>query len=137
MTSSRSRIGTTWPCSSPARATSDTRELRSMPIYVYECQACRQRFERRQSFRDDPIKVCPQCGGATRRVLQAPPIIFKGSGWYATDSRPPETASTGSSSGSAGSGSDAGSNPAEKKPSPAEKKPSPAEKKPSPTEKKD
>ena len=61
-----------------------------MPIYEYECQACRHRFERRQSFRDDPIKVCPECGGATRRLLQAPPIIFKGSGWYATDYASPE-----------------------------------------------
>jgi putative FmdB family regulatory protein len=76
-----------------------------MPTYEYECQACRHRFERRQSFRDEPVKVCPECGGATRRLLQAPPIIFKGSGWYVTDSRPPESASSGSSSSTSGSGS--------------------------------
>jgi putative FmdB family regulatory protein len=81
-----------------------------MPIYEYECQACRHRFERRQSFRDEPVKVCPECGGATRRLLQAPPIIFKGSGWYATDSRPPEPSTTDSSSkgGSSAAGGSTG-----------------------------
>ncbi|HUE76242.1 MAG TPA: zinc ribbon domain-containing protein [Chloroflexota bacterium] len=59
-----------------------------MPIYEYKCGACEVRFERRQSFQDDPIRECPDCGGETRRLLHAAGIIFKGSGWYVTDSRP-------------------------------------------------
>ena len=58
-----------------------------MPIYEYECASCGERFERRQSFSDEPIKACPDCGGATKKVLQAVGIVFKGSGWYITDSR--------------------------------------------------
>lgn len=58
-----------------------------MPTYEYACSACDHRFEQRQSFHDDPIKVCPQCGGETRRVYFPTGIIFKGSGWYITDSR--------------------------------------------------
>jgi putative FmdB family regulatory protein len=87
-----------------------------MPVYEYQCQACRHRFERRQSFHDEPVKVCPECGGATKRLLQAPPIIFKGSGWYATDSRPPQPSSAESSS----KGESSGSSPSP--PSGAEKK---------------
>jgi putative FmdB family regulatory protein len=100
-----------------------------MPIYEYECQTCRHRFERRQSFRDEPVKVCPECGGTTRRLLQAPPIIFKGSGWYATDSRtsPASAAEPSSTGGSPDSGSGA-SSPAPKK-SGREKPASGAEKK--------
>jgi putative FmdB family regulatory protein len=58
-----------------------------MPIYEYECTECRLRFERRQSFSDEPIKVCPDCSGATRKVMQPVGIVFKGSGWYITDNR--------------------------------------------------
>ena len=59
-----------------------------MPTYEYECLSCRQHFERKQSFSDEPVKVCPNCGGEVRKVLHAPGIVFKGSGWYITDSRP-------------------------------------------------
>jgi len=59
-----------------------------MPVYEYECQACRHRFERKQSFSEEPVKVCPSCGGTTRKLLSRPAIVFKGSGWYITDSRP-------------------------------------------------
>ncbi len=58
-----------------------------MPLYEYECSACRTRFEVRQRVADDPITVCPSCGGETRRVFHPVGIIFKGSGWYITDSR--------------------------------------------------
>jgi putative FmdB family regulatory protein len=58
-----------------------------MPIYEYECRVCHQRFEKLQSINDEPIRVCPNCGGETRRVLQPVGVIFKGSGWYVTDSR--------------------------------------------------
>ncbi len=58
-----------------------------MPIYAYECEECGVRFDARQKFSDDPITVCPECGGHTHRVPQAVGIVFKGSGWYAKDSK--------------------------------------------------
>lgn len=58
-----------------------------MPIYEYECSACKHRFERSQRFSDPPVTECPACGGAVRRVLFPAGIVFKGSGWYITDSR--------------------------------------------------
>jgi len=58
-----------------------------MPIYEYRCQSCRRSFERTQRFSDDPLTTCPACGGPVRRVLHPVGIIFKGSGWYSTDSR--------------------------------------------------
>ncbi|HMA36099.1 MAG TPA: FmdB family zinc ribbon protein [Chloroflexia bacterium] len=63
-----------------------------MPIYEYECRSCHRRFERMQSFHDETIRVCPECGGVTYRVFQAVGVIFKGSGWYKTDSRAPAPA---------------------------------------------
>ena len=56
-----------------------------MPIYEYECSECRHRFERRQSFYEEPIALCPQCEGKARRVIHAFSVIYKGSGWYVTD----------------------------------------------------
>ncbi|MGH2460360.1 MAG: FmdB family zinc ribbon protein [Chloroflexota bacterium] len=70
-----------------------------MPLYEYECTKCRNRFEVRQRMTEDPITVCPTCGGATRRLLFPAGIIFKGSGWYVTDSRKADTASATSSPG--------------------------------------
>lgn len=67
-----------------------------MPVYEYECQACGIRFERKQSFSDEPIKVCPECQGPTRRVLYPVGIVFKGSGFYITDSRSSDKATVGS-----------------------------------------
>ncbi len=58
-----------------------------MPIYTYECEECGVRFESRQKFTDDPITECPECGSHTHRVPQAVGIVFKGSGWYVTDSK--------------------------------------------------
>ena len=60
-----------------------------MPTYEYECKSCFHRFEKRQSFSDAPIAECPQCRGSSRRVFYPTPIIFKGSGFYVTDSRKP------------------------------------------------
>src|SRR5438270_14043380 len=77
-----------------------------MPVYEYQCQSCDHRFERKQSFSDEPIKVCPECGGTTKKLLSRPGIVFKGSGWYITDSRPaPPSESSSSSSGSSSSSS--------------------------------
>lgn len=58
-----------------------------MPLYEYKCQECGLRFEQRQSFTEEPVKVCPDCGGAVVRLIQPAGIIFKGSGFYVTDNR--------------------------------------------------
>ena len=58
-----------------------------MPTYVYQCDDCGHDFEAVQKFADAPLTVCPQCQGHVRRVFQPSPVIFKGSGWYITDSR--------------------------------------------------
>lgn len=58
-----------------------------MPVYEYECQSCHHRFEKKQGFHDKPVAKCPKCGGKPRRVIHSAPVIFKGSGFYITDSR--------------------------------------------------
>lgn len=64
-----------------------------MPLYVYKCDECGITFERRQSFHDEPLNQCPECGGHIHRVLQPVGIVFKGSGFYVTDNRKSETSS--------------------------------------------
>lgn len=57
-----------------------------MPTYDYECQACHHTFEAFQPITAPPLKKCPQCGGIVRRLIgRGAGIIFKGSGFYATD----------------------------------------------------
>ena len=73
-----------------------------MPIYEYECRSCGKRFDRMQSFHDEPIRVCPECGGETRRVFQPVGVIFKGSGWYINDSRKSTSESTSAAADSGG-----------------------------------
>ena len=76
-----------------------------MPTYAYACTSCDHRFEAVQSFSDDSLTSCPQCEGRLRKVFSAVGVVFKGSGFYRTDSR-----SSGSSATlPAGGGSDAGS----------------------------
>ncbi|MGD9115947.1 MAG: zinc ribbon domain-containing protein [Dehalococcoidia bacterium] len=58
-----------------------------MPTYEYECDDCHHSFEKKQSFHAEPLTECPQCGGKVRRVFHPAPVIFKGSGFYVTDSR--------------------------------------------------
>ena len=58
-----------------------------MPIYEYECSVCYFNFEKRQRFSDEPVAICPKCRGKAHRILNSVPIIFKGSGFYTTDSR--------------------------------------------------
>ncbi|MBP7865517.1 MAG: zinc ribbon domain-containing protein [Acidobacteria bacterium] len=55
-----------------------------MPIYEYRCNVCGN-FEQIQKMSDDPLSVCPGCGGRVERLLSAPAFQFKGSGWYITD----------------------------------------------------
>ncbi len=83
-----------------------------MPTYAYACTECDHRFEAVQSFSDDSLTVCPECGGRLRKVFNAVGIVFKGGGFYRTDSRSGSSATSGagSSSGSgASSSSDGGS----------------------------
>ena len=69
-----------------------------MPVYTYRCENCGVQFERQQSFHDEPLKICPECRKkALKKVITPTRIIFKGSGFYATDHRSP---SGGGSSGS-------------------------------------
>ena len=75
-----------------------------MPTYEYACRECDHGLEVVQSFTDDPLRVCPQCGGDLRKVYSAAGIIFKGSGYYVTDSR---AAAGGTKNGDTGSKKDA------------------------------
>lgn len=56
-----------------------------MPIYEYVCDACQHRFEVKQRVNDPPVAACARCGQAVKKVISAPAIMFKGSGWYVTD----------------------------------------------------
>jgi len=56
-----------------------------MPLYEYKCQECENRYERIEKASSPHDGVCPSCGGAARRLLGAPALKFKGSGWYVTD----------------------------------------------------
>jgi putative FmdB family regulatory protein len=56
-----------------------------MPIYEYECLQCGKRTELLQRLDEAPLAACPQCGGEVRKLLSAPAVQFKGSGWYVTD----------------------------------------------------
>src|SRR5437764_14773672 len=56
-----------------------------MPTYEYLCRECSHRFETWQKISDEPLTICPECGGTIRRVLYPAGIVFKGSGFYKTD----------------------------------------------------
>ena len=56
-----------------------------MPTYEYTCRDCGHTFEIVQSMLDEPLTMCPECGGSLRKVFAPPAIAFKGSGFYATD----------------------------------------------------
>ena len=58
-----------------------------MPTYEYQCANCKLRFELRQSFNDKATAICPECHGVARRLFSPVPILFKGPGFYITDSR--------------------------------------------------
>jgi putative FmdB family regulatory protein len=75
-----------------------------MPIYTYECRNCGVRFEREQSMADKPLTKCPECKRKQLRKVFVPAgIIFKGSGWYATDHRSPSGQTSRKSEGESGS----------------------------------
>ena len=56
-----------------------------MPLYEYQCTQCSERVEIIQKLSDPPYSHCPKCGGDMKKLLSAPAIQFKGSGWYKTD----------------------------------------------------
>ncbi len=68
-----------------------------MPIYEYECLTCGAMFEKRQSFSDKPQADCPNGHADTRRLLSAPAIVFKGSGFYINDSKSSKNGINGAS----------------------------------------
>jgi len=76
-----------------------------VPTYQYSCTECGHFFEAVQSFSDDSLTVCPECNGRLRKVFNAVGVVFKGSGFYRTDSR----------GASGGSTSDSGSTKTETK----------------------
>ena len=61
-----------------------------MPVYAYRCESCGVQFDRQQSFHDAPLKTCPECRKKTlKKVIGPVGIVFKGSGFYATDHKSP------------------------------------------------
>ena len=83
-----------------------------MPTYQYACTECGHAFEQVQSFSDDALTVCPVCSGRLRKVFNAVGVVFKGSGFYRTDSR----ADTKVGVGAGSTKTEGGSESAEKKP---------------------
>lgn len=79
-----------------------------MPTYAYACTECKHHFEIVQSFTDDSLTTCPECSGRLRKLFNAVGVVFKGSGFYRTDSRsgpvPASSNGSGTSSSSNGSG---------------------------------
>ncbi|MDO5723979.1 MAG: zinc ribbon domain-containing protein [Flaviflexus sp.] len=67
-----------------------------MPTYSYRCTECGTERDVRQSFTDDPLTVCPDCGGALRKLFSPVGVVFKGSGFYHNDSRSSRSSSTSS-----------------------------------------
>ena len=78
-----------------------------MPTYQYACTACGQQLEAVQSFTDEPLTECPACEGRLRKLFSAVGVVFKGSGFYRTDSRS-ATKNAAASSGSSDSKGDSG-----------------------------
>jgi putative FmdB family regulatory protein len=73
-----------------------------VPTYAYACTACGHRFEVQQSFTDAALTACPECEGRLRKLFNTIGIVFKGSGFYRTDSR------NGSSGAEGAAGKDSG-----------------------------
>ena len=86
-----------------------------MPVYTYRCTNCDVQFEHTQKFSDSSLEVCPECGKKTLRKVYLPVgIVFKGSGFYATDHRSPSGAPRGTGSAESKSSSESASSGEEK-----------------------
>ena len=68
-----------------------------MPTYSYACTECDHRFDEVQAFTDDALTACPKCSGRLRKLFNSVGVVFKGSGFYRTDSREPQKSSSASS----------------------------------------
>jgi putative FmdB family regulatory protein len=79
-----------------------------MPTYEYECTVCGQHIEVFQRFSEDPLTTCGVCGGKLRKVFHPAGIVFKGSGFYATDSRAKASSGAASTKDSDGGSSSSG-----------------------------
>lgn len=92
-----------------------------MPIYEYRCSACGNQYEKREGFDAPSRQRCPKCRKTANRVIQAAPIVFKGSGFYVTDSRgsSPTSASTSESSSDSGTSSSDSSDTSDPEPAAA------------------
>ncbi|MFF2661265.1 FmdB family zinc ribbon protein [Kitasatospora sp. NPDC058032] len=103
-----------------------------MPTYQYQCTECGNGLEAVQKFTDEPLTTCPDCQGRLRKVFSAVGVVFKGSGFYRTDSRSSSSSSVGgassssSSSTSAASSSSGSSGSSSSKPSAPAASPAPA-----------
>ncbi len=93
-----------------------------MPTYQYSCTACGEPLEVVQKFTDDALTECPACGGPLRKLYNAVGIVFKGSGFYRTDSRSGSSSTVPAASSS--SSNDSGSSSAAPAPAPAAPSPS-------------
>jgi putative FmdB family regulatory protein len=95
-----------------------------VPRYQYACTECDEQLEVHQSFTDDALTVCPACQGRLRKVFNAVGVVFKGSGFYKTDSRQSASSANGSgkdSTGSSGSESSTSDKGSSEKKSPSDK----------------
>jgi putative FmdB family regulatory protein len=79
-----------------------------VPTYSYACTECANRFDAVQAFSDDALTTCPQCSGRLRKLFGSVGVVFKGSGFYRTDSRESAKSSAKSSSNGSASSSEAG-----------------------------
>ena len=100
-----------------ARAESSEPAGGEMPTYQYACTECGERLEVIQKFSDDPLTVCPTCQGRLRKVFSPVGVVFKGSGFYKTDSRKSSTTSSSSSGSSDSSSSTSSSDSSSSTPS--------------------
>ncbi|MFN8072075.1 MAG: FmdB family zinc ribbon protein [Mycobacterium sp.] len=75
-----------------------------MPTYSYACTECDNRFDAVQAFTDDALTTCPRCSGRLRKLFNSVGVVFKGSGFYRTDSRDSASKSSGASSSGEKSG---------------------------------
>jgi putative FmdB family regulatory protein len=83
-----------------------------LPTYEYVCESCGNQYEKREGFDAKPRQKCPACGKTAQRVLSAPAVVFKGSGFYKTDSRGSSSGRDSSSSPSSTSGTTPTTTPA-------------------------
>jgi putative FmdB family regulatory protein len=97
-----------------------------MPLYEYLCHRCGKNFEVLQKFADEALTVHPECGGDVERLVSAPSLQFKGSGWYINDYGSGKTSVPDSKNGSAAkTGSKPESKPETKSDTKSENKPAP------------